>query len=338
MSLTRVRLTNFTAFSDLSVDLSPGINVFVGRNGVGKTHLMKVCYAACEVATTGIGFSEKLVRVFRPRDLRLGRLVERQPGGQVATIEVARGNRRLTTRFATSMRDADDARTEGTEDWQDDSVQATFIPAEEVLADAPGHPASDNFGDLHTDEIHADLLCRALRPLTPGANPVQERLLRPLQPVLKGRVTNRNHQFFLDGHDGNLEFSLVAEGHRKIGLLWLLTRNGTLRNGSVLFWDEPETNLNPSVFGEVMETILELQRVGVQVFLATHDYVILKELDMRRHEDDSISFHSLFRSEGSEEVRCNTVDDYSQIHPNSIAEAFDDLYYRTIRDLADPPA
>ena len=61
-------------------------------------------------------------------------------------------------------------------------------------------------------------------------------------------------------------------------LLWLLIQNGTLNNGSILFWDEPETNLNPKLFGPVMNILLELQRDGVQVFLATHDYLILEEL------------------------------------------------------------
>ena len=46
MSLTRVKLERFTAFENLDLALSPGINVFVGANGTGKTHLMKVCYAA----------------------------------------------------------------------------------------------------------------------------------------------------------------------------------------------------------------------------------------------------------------------------------------------------
>ena len=50
MALTRVELENFTAFRSLKLDLCPGINVLVGANGTGKTHLMKVCYAACDVS------------------------------------------------------------------------------------------------------------------------------------------------------------------------------------------------------------------------------------------------------------------------------------------------
>ena len=56
MTLTQVKLKRFTAFSDLSIDLSPGINVLVGANGTGKTHLMKVCYAACEASRPDVHF------------------------------------------------------------------------------------------------------------------------------------------------------------------------------------------------------------------------------------------------------------------------------------------
>ena len=47
MAITRVKLENFTVFESLDLEPSPGINVLVGANGTGKTHLMKVCYAAC---------------------------------------------------------------------------------------------------------------------------------------------------------------------------------------------------------------------------------------------------------------------------------------------------
>lgn len=339
MSLTRIRLKDFTTFSDLSLDLSPGVNLFVGTNGAGKTHLIKVCYAACEAARTGDDFADKLIRVFLPRGRTLGRLVRRPPGRGSGLAEVSRGDRRLRTRFPANSRRADAARTEGLSAWRAEPIHAVYIPAKEVLSHAPGFRSLYASREVHFDETYSDLLDRAFLPVLRGpVDPLRRRLLPRLREAIGGTVTSINEQFYLRNRKGNTEFSLLAEGLRKIGLLWLLINNGTLRKGSVLFWDEPESNLNPTHFGAVMETILELQRVGVQVFLATHDYVILKELDMRRHADDSISFHSLFRDEGSDEVRCNTVDDYSQIHPNSIAEAFDDLYYRTIRDLADPPA
>ena len=75
---------------------------------------------------------------------------------------------------------------------------------------------------------------------------------------------------------------------------------------------------------------MELQRNGVQVFLATHDYVILRELDLQMREEDEVLFHSLFRDGESREIACQTARRYLDIHPNVIEEAFDDIYDRQI--------
>ena len=128
-----------------------------------------------------------------------------------------------------------------------------------------------------------------------------------------------------------MEFSLVAEGMRKLGLLWLLIQNGTLLDGSVLFWDEPETNLNPKLFGPLIEILIHLQRTGVQIFLATHDYGLLKELDLQIVKRDEIAYHSLYREADSGEIACDTTYNYLDVHPNAIAEAFASLYDREVK-------
>jgi len=37
-----LKLQNFTAFRDAEFKFNSGINVFVGENGTGKTHLLKL--------------------------------------------------------------------------------------------------------------------------------------------------------------------------------------------------------------------------------------------------------------------------------------------------------
>ncbi len=100
--------------------------------------------------------------------------------------------------------------------------------------------------------------------------------------------------------------------------------------GSVLFWDEPETNLNPRLFRSLMEILLELQRAGVQVFLASHDYVILKELELARAPEDQVMYHALYRDE-AREIRCASVKSYLEIHPNAIQDTFLSLYDRQLQ-------
>ena len=332
MTLTQVKLKRFTAFSDLSIDLSPGINVFVGANGTGKTHLMKVCYVACEASRPDVHFMEKLVRVFLPSGRRPGRLVKRQVGLSKASVEVRRGDRKLTASFSTKIKRAHSEEVEvtGLRDWTKDPIKSAYIPVKEMLANAPGFRSLYEARETHFEEVYQDILHRAYLPILRGPRDEQRNLLLPqLERELGGSVFVQNEEFFLHNKQGNLEFSLLAEGIRKLALLWLLIQNGVLTGGSVLFWDEPETNLNPKLFGVVMDILLELQRAGVQVFIATHDYVILEEIDLRRTDEDSVAFHTLHLEGG--EISCSTAGDYLGIRPNAIAEAFDDLYDREIK-------
>ena len=47
MPLTKMEAENFTVFEKISIPFCRGLNVLVGENGVGKTHVMKIAYAAC---------------------------------------------------------------------------------------------------------------------------------------------------------------------------------------------------------------------------------------------------------------------------------------------------
>ncbi len=338
MALTRVRLERFTAFSHLDLKLSRGINVFIGANGTGKTHLMKACYVACEASKPEVNFMDKLVRVFMPSGRRPGRLVKRQVGRAMGTVEVHRGDRKLRASFSTLVKTAasDKVRVTGLPDWRRAPVKSVYVPVKEILANAPGFLSLNAERETHFEETYADILTRAYLPILRGPMDEQRRrLMNRLQMEIEGRVIVRNEEFFLYNKQGNLEFALLAEGIRKLALLWLLIQNGVLQGGSVLFWDEPETNLNPKLFGVVMDILLELQRAGMQVFLATHDYVVLKELDLRKTNADDVTFHSLYRDEAGGDIAWKTTSNYLEIHPNAITEAFDDLYDRDIeRSLA----
>ena len=199
-----------------------------------------------------------------------------------------------------------------------------------MLANAPGFLSLYAAREVHFEEVYQDILLRANLPaLREPVDDAHKQMLCSLENVIGGKVKVVGEEFFLSNEQGDLEFTLLAEGWRKLGLLWLLIQNGTLQNGSVLFWDEPETNLNPKMFKTVMNVLLELQRAGVQIFFATHDYVMLKELDLQMTEEDQVAFHSLYRDETGE-IACHSTSRYLGIHPNAIDEAFDDLYDRQI--------
>jgi hypothetical protein len=89
------------------------------------------------------------------------------------------------------------------------------------------------------------------------------------------------------------------------------------------------------MMGTVVEVLLRLERLGVQVFLATHDYALLKELDLRKHPNDEVRFHALFRDPETTSISISSCDDYLNINPTMIRDTFYDLLARdTKRALA----
>ncbi len=151
-----------------------------------------------------------------------------------------------------------------------------------------------------------------------------------LQQSMDGKVITRNEEFFLKSPQGELEFTLLAEGIRKLGLLWVLIQNGTLLDGSVLLWDEPEANLNPKLMRTVVQILIELQRMGVQVFITTHNYNLLKEFDLQLLPQDRVLFHSLFR-DTDRNVQVASFPRYEDLQPNAIDDTLGALADRDIR-------
>lgn len=331
MSLTKLHCERFTAFNKLTLELSPGINVFIGKNGTGKTHLMKVAYAACDITKSKMSFAEKLNRVFLPSGRSIGRLVKRHKTSSKGAVEVHRGNLKLRASFSNHAEKPESVTVTGQADWVAQPLESVFIPVKEMLSNGPGFRSLYSQREIHFEEIYADILDRAYRPALRGpADASRKALLARIEKDIAGKVVVRNEEFFLKNKQGNLEFTLLAEGFRKLGLLWTLIQNGTLLDGSVLFWDEPETNLNPRMFGALMQIMLDLQRAGVQVFMATHDYVVLKELDLRKNDTDKIVYHSLFHDDNVV-VQCRPASRYLDIDPNAIAQTFSDLYDREVK-------
>lgn len=50
MKIKKICAENFTVFDNIDIDFVSGINIFMGKNGTGKTQLLKVIYGMCEVA------------------------------------------------------------------------------------------------------------------------------------------------------------------------------------------------------------------------------------------------------------------------------------------------
>lgn len=328
-ALTRLKAASFTAFRELSLEFSPGINIFIGPNGTGKTHILKLLYASLSAFKENVRISDKLIRVFLPYERRLGRLVRRQKGSAKARIQVYRGTRRLSLTF--SNHTTDTLRISGKDAWGKGIGNSVYVPVKEMLANAPGFRSLYANREIHFEEVYADLVDKACIPILRGPiDRSRDKLLKTIEKAIEGKVVLEQEHFFLRNKSGKLEFTLLAEGMRKLALIWLLIQNGVLSSGATLFWDEPEANLNPGMIRTITQLLLEIQRRGVQVFLATHHYVLLKEFDLQKSKKDDVRFHSLYPDPETSEIMTRSSTDLVGLDPNAITEAYVDLYNREV--------
>ena len=330
--LKELRIENFTAFENLDIHLSEGINVFIGANGTGKTHLMKLLYGAMLHADSGVmkTMDQTLQGLFMPDSL--GRLVKRSLGRGKGAFTVYRNDGDGVDRtLRYELTSLGKSQTVNSRVWsRNQQFNVVYIPVKDMLANSPGFKSLYDKRDIYFESVYADIISLALLPPTKGhASKEKSMLLDLIQKVIDGKVEKKNEKFYLKNAQGNLEFTLLAEGYRKLGLLYSLIQNESISSGSILFWDEPEANLNPSLTQQVVRILLALQRMGTQIFLATHDYVLLKELELSREKGrDKLSYHGLYHLDGK--LFCQSAPSLGDIKNNAINDTFDSLVVREI--------
>ena len=128
---------------------------------------------------------------------------------------------------------------------------------------------------------------------------------------------------------------LVSEGYRKMATIMYLILSGSLTKDSILFWDEPETNMNPKMIKPMCDALTELAKMGVQIFVATHNYFVQQYFNMEAiyNKDSKIKYNfiSLYRNSDSGEINAQCVDNLDDMTENAIMKEFDDLYDREQR-------
>jgi len=324
-------------FDSLDLHLSRGTNIFIGQNGVGKTHLMKLLYSACQAANPKVSFSNKIVRCFGPDEHKISRLVRRKPGNNNAVIrifgEAADGKNKAITAYFSNKTSKWDAEIIGKEGWekQYESLRSIFIPAKEILSHSYNLNAAVEMNNVAFDDTYLDVINAAKIAVSLGKNAaVKQSLLAKIERIIDGKVMfdEKRDEFYLKKRSTKVEFNLVAEGIRKIALLWQLIKNGMLINGSVLFWDEPEANINPAHIPILVEMLLELERGGVQIFISTHDYFLSKYFEVKCSEDDKVRYHSFYLEDDS--VKVESADGFKVLAHNTILDTFISLYKEEI--------
>jgi len=280
--LKSLEIKKFTVFANASIEFSKGLNVIIGDNATGKSHLLKLGYSVMYPLSEHLNIqsgtlANKLYGVFKPNTL--GHLSHYGSGCQRTQITVALPE---TFRFSFAKNSSTQVTIDQTINQTLSTTTPIFIPSRELLTLHPQITAWYEERLMSIDETHHDL-CRAFNlPLLTKLPSELNDIIQPLEAELGGSVRmDKKGHFYLDiPKRGKVEMSLVAEGLRKIAMLVYLIQNGSLAKGTTLFWDETEANLNARMMVKVANALAALAQYGVQIILATHDLFLMNELSL----------------------------------------------------------
>lgn len=296
--LAQMSLKNLTVFPEADLKFGRGLNVIVGENGSGKTHLLKLAYSVLAVSAEEgrkpnaasptksalqTKLADKLVNVFRPESL--GRLARRKQGRERCDVSLVFHRRILKRSWDIKFSFATNSKSEVSIDERPNAwlkKSPVYLPTRELLTIFPNFVAVYEGHYLEFEETWRDtcLLLGAPIQKGPKTKPTKE-LLEPLEAAMGGTMEfDKNGRFYLKTPSGRMEIPLVAEGLRKLGMLSRLIATGALLDQGYLFWDEPEANLNPKLIKSLAKSILDLCVAGIQVFIATHSLFLLRELEI----------------------------------------------------------
>ena len=284
--LNGIRLKNFGPLSKLDWEALDRINLIVGGNGTGKTFLLKAFYSAMRTLeeykrgddqrTAAEILAEKLYWTFQPE--KIGDLVTKGADGALSTTvrfdqqDFTFSFGKDTTKRITSLKNHVPPR----------ASNSIYFPAKEVLSlhqiilASREQDRAFGFDDTYLD------LARALRQSTKKGKKFDEftESRRRLEDIFGGRVeydeTSGRWQF----KRGNQKFPIgvTSEGIKKISILDTLLGNRYLDTNSIVFIDEPESALHPMAISQFLDIVAVLAERGIQFFLASHSYFVVKKL------------------------------------------------------------
>jgi energy-coupling factor transporter ATP-binding protein EcfA2 len=310
--IKQLTLRNFTVFKEADLQFSPGLNVIIGENGTGKTHLLKLAYIfsnawhhlvkdknAISEQKVERYFSERLQNIFKPD--KVGSLstsggdgksrVSASVFGSIPTVSIKMPYDSETLpvsdetiwQFMFSNRSIDNVALQTQERLTGNAIygKGVYLPSKEMISFFEGFLAAYENREFQFDETYRDLALHlsANKLKKPPAFIKQE--LKTLSTDVGGTLKLEGGKFYLVASGSKArEITLVAEGIRKIATLLHLLENGSLEDGDTLFWDEPESNLNPKLIKDVAAALLFLCQNGIQVIIGTHSLFLLREIEI----------------------------------------------------------
>ena len=233
MSIESIGLKNFTVFKNFRIDVSSSINIFIGENGTGKTHLLKAIYAACELSRAE-SQNDELLKCFKEKQQEANLLRNKNIGQLTISITSKNVTRKQIrgSELVEYFLEIPDGK----------KFPAVYIPVKDMLTHSAGFLAMANkYRDFPFDKTLTDIVIKASQWKVKEPPPLALTILPILEEMMDGTVVFENDEFYIKKNNGQMIlFDLEAEGLKKVGLLWQLLMTDNLNENSILIWDEPE--------------------------------------------------------------------------------------------------
>lgn len=304
--LKTIVLENFGPLKQLSCNNLHNINLIIGTNGSGKTFLLKALYVAMRTIETyrrgdeprsanQILF-EKLYWTFQAE--KLGDIVTKT-AKDMLSCHINFAGDDFSYHFGKSTESEIRKLTNHTKPRLSNSI---FLPPKEVMSlhqvILHSREGAKQFG---FDDTYFDLVKALLQTTHQKENPTFSAARHALEKMLGGKIEYESATNRWQFKKGNQKFLLgiTAEGIKKVSILETLLSNHFLDNHSIVFIDEPESALHPQAISQLLDIIVLLAECGIQFFLASHSYFVVKKLFLVAQEkQQSIPVVSLESSGG----------------------------------------
>lgn len=291
--INALELKNFGPLPDLEWSNMAKINLVIGANGCGKTFLLKAMYSSMRTLeaykrgqdqrSVAEILAEKLFWTFQQD--KIGDLV-RKGADAPLSCGITVDGKIFSYRFGKETTKNISSPENNVLPRDSNSV---FLPPKEVLSlqkvILKSRLQDQEFG---FDDTYFDLAQALTYGTTRGKNFEEFAQSRTrLEDILGGKIEldERSQSWqFKNNRNQKFQIGVTAEGIKKIAILDTLLGNRYLSLDSVIFIDEPESALHPEAIEQLMEIIALLAARGVQFFIASHSYFVIKKLYLLAQE------------------------------------------------------
>ena len=227
--INNISLKGFTSFADNSFSFINGVNVLIGKNGTGKTHILKCLASALQAryefqtkkTTSKEQFeyilAENITHYFKPDFI--GNLVNTNIVSGKSTVSIEVDGKELSFTFSTTSKTT--VKIEKDDKWGE--CQFIYIPPREMFSLFEGFIGLSSKRELSFDQTYINLAHSLALPVL---RDVENNPLKPaielLEKELGFKVLQMNGRFYIETDNGQMEAHLVAEGLRKLASIFYL--------------------------------------------------------------------------------------------------------------------